>query len=160
MAQAVEEKDSKTFEILKGPQVQDIEDLDNLHGMCTAKKQALREAKQYLFPFRRHLKNGEIYEYCQCGRSAEFPFCDESHTIEDVKSGNGPIQFKIIKDQSMHLLCGCNLSDNLPFCDGSHINPDKKKKLFNIKNKDQNQNESNKNDENDSKSNATKLNKL
>ena len=148
MAQSVDSKskkndssDSKTYVLLKGSLLeQDIEDLADLYGMCTASKEAKEEAKQYLFPFRRHLKNGETYNYCQCGRSTDFPFCDfKSHTISDVESGKGPIQFKIIKDQSMHLLCGCHLSDRLPFCDGSHINPKQKKKQIKFTKIKQNQ---------------------
>ena len=98
-------------------------DIEDLYGMSTAQKCKDCDAKKskiYYFPFRRHLEKNGIYNYCQCGRSDNFPFCDNSHTINDVKNGKGPIEFKIIKDQAMHLLCGCRLSSGLPFCDGSH----------------------------------------
>ena len=134
----------KTFVILNGNHCthkkkdnkNNLIDIEELYGSNTAcdsiknnencKKCVVKKSKVYYFPFRRHLKKGSIYEYCGCGRSNNFPFCDKSHTLQDVYKGNGPIQFKIIKEQTMHLLCGCHMSKHLPFCDGSHIYPSKK----------------------------------
>ena len=115
---------NKTYIVLKGGCVDDeVVDIEDLYGMDTAQKCLncdARESKMYYFPFRRNLKKGETYEYCRCGRSETFPFCDDSHTVDDVKNHMGPIRFKMIKKQSIHMLCGCRLSESLPFCDGSH----------------------------------------
>jgi len=122
-----EESNVKSFEIIAGPPVQDIEDI-NLFGLSTAKTSCENcpAAKHLWFPFSRHLEKGKTYDYCGCGRSTNFPFCDHSsHTVEDVKSGNGPVRFKIIQDQTSHLICGCRFSSAKPFCDGSHATPSK-----------------------------------
>eukprot|EP01084_Bolivina_argentea_P110921 198002_1 len=121
------EKDSpyyKTHKVLKGGCMDDnIVDIEDLYGMKTAQKCKdcnAKKSKRYYFPFRRNLKLNEIYDYCRCGRSDNFPFCDHSHTIDDVKNGKGPIKFQIVTKQGQHLLCGCRLSKGMPFCDGSH----------------------------------------
>eukprot|EP01083_Nonionella_stella_P184547 670408_1 len=117
----------KTHEILNGVGVCDdknkVVDIEDLYGSKTAQtcdNCDAKKSKMYYFPFRRHLQKNEVYDYCRCGRSDNFPFCDHSHTLQDVKDGKGPIQFKILTKQHQYLLCGCRFSKSLPFCDGSH----------------------------------------
>ncbi|MGE3878321.1 MAG: CDGSH iron-sulfur domain-containing protein [Planctomycetota bacterium] len=60
------------------------------------------------------------YAYCQCQRSARFPFCDGTHR-ELVAAGTdiGPMKV-VLDDEKMVAWCCCGKSGKKPFCDGSH----------------------------------------
>jgi CDGSH-type Zn-finger protein len=66
-------------------------------------------------PFKASLDGGTEYEYCTCGLSSAFPFCDGSHEGTDYK----PIKFSVESDTDKWL-CRCGRSGRKPFCDGSH----------------------------------------
>jgi len=55
------------------------------------------------------------YAWCACGRSANQPYCDGSH------SGTGfqPHVFEVEETRRV-ALCGCKRTDGTPFCDGTH----------------------------------------
>lgn len=55
------------------------------------------------------------YFWCQCGLSANQPFCDGSHKGTDFV----PLAFDI-KEAGKVFLCGCKRSAKSPFCDGTH----------------------------------------
>ncbi len=56
------------------------------------------------------------YYRCQCGQSANYPFCDGSH----AGTGLGPMPFKLTQKETVYL-CNCGNSDGKPYCDGSHL---------------------------------------
>lgn len=56
------------------------------------------------------------YFWCQCGRSANQPFCDGSHK----DTGFEPKPFTV-SDNKKVALCGCKHTKNGPFCDGTHV---------------------------------------
>jgi mannose-6-phosphate isomerase-like protein (cupin superfamily)/CDGSH-type Zn-finger protein len=64
------------------------------------------------------LKAGRTYFWCTCGRSANQPFCDNSHQGTEFE----PMKFTATADQEEALLCGCKHTRNGPFCDGAHTN--------------------------------------
>ncbi len=66
-------------------------------------------------PVRVELKQGEVYVWCACGRSATQPFCDGSHQ----GTGIDPLVFEAERDGSV-LLCQCKQTRTPPLCDGSH----------------------------------------
>jgi CDGSH-type Zn-finger protein len=53
--------------------------------------------------------------WCQCGRSANQPYCDGSHKVTDIR----PITVEITEAKTVKW-CGCKHSQNKPFCDGTH----------------------------------------
>ncbi|MEW5875992.1 MAG: CDGSH iron-sulfur domain-containing protein [Candidatus Zixiibacteriota bacterium] len=53
--------------------------------------------------------------WCQCGRSANQPYCDGSHKVTDIR----PITVEITEAKTVKW-CGCKHSKNKPFCDGTH----------------------------------------
>jgi len=55
------------------------------------------------------------YAWCQCGKSANQPFCDGSHRGSEFT----PIKVTI-EDKGKKAWCGCKHSLNKPFCDGTH----------------------------------------
>lgn len=55
------------------------------------------------------------YWWCQCGLSANQPFCDGSHKTTDIL----PLQFEISEKKRVYL-CQCKQTGNKPFCDGTH----------------------------------------
>ena len=55
------------------------------------------------------------YWWCACGRSANQPFCDGSHSGSDFS----PQAFTVEKDGKA-FLCQCKRTGNSPFCDGAH----------------------------------------
>ena len=55
--------------------------------------------------------------WCQCGRSANQPYCDGSHSATDIR----PLLVDLTEDKKV-AWCGCRHSGNKPFCDGSHKN--------------------------------------
>ena len=63
-----------------------------------------------------HLKLGEKYSYCTCGKSISQPFCDYSH----IGGKFEPIHFHSQMEGEANL-CMCKHSKNMPYCDGSHV---------------------------------------
>ncbi|MCJ8312271.1 MAG: CDGSH iron-sulfur domain-containing protein [Saccharospirillaceae bacterium] len=61
------------------------------------------------------LDKGEEYYFCECGKSANQPFCDGSHAGSSFK----PKRFTAEATEDAYL-CQCKRSANKPFCDGSH----------------------------------------
>ena len=67
-------------------------------------------------PFKVELDQG-AYWWCQCGKSANQPFCDGSH-----KGGKfSPVKVEVA-EAGKFFLCGCEQSAKAPLCDGSHQN--------------------------------------
>ena len=66
-------------------------------------------------PYATQLVEGEKYAWCACGRSANQPFCDGSHSVTDIT----PILYKADKTKDVWY-CGCKQSGKKPFCDGTH----------------------------------------
>ncbi len=67
-------------------------------------------------PVRIELEAGKKYFWCQCGYSADIPFCDGSHRGASEKKS---LCFTAEKD-GQALLCTCQATKNPPYCDGSH----------------------------------------
>lgn len=68
------------------------------------------------------LKAGEEYYFCTCGKSANQPFCDGSHSGTEFT----PKAFTAEEDGEAYL-CRCKQTGNAPFCDGAHAQvPDDK----------------------------------
>ena len=55
--------------------------------------------------------------YCQCGLSANLPYCDGTHSREGT--GITPITAEI-EEPCKKAVCQCHKSGNLPWCDGTH----------------------------------------
>lgn len=55
--------------------------------------------------------------YCQCGLSADLPYCDGAHKRENT--GVTPIVCEV-NEAGKKAVCQCHKSDNLPWCDGTH----------------------------------------
>lgn len=55
--------------------------------------------------------------WCQCGRSANQPYCDGAHKATDIR----PIIVELTEAKRV-AWCGCKQSGNKPFCDGTHKN--------------------------------------
>jgi CDGSH-type Zn-finger protein len=66
-------------------------------------------------PRKATLVKGEKYYFCACGRSANQPFCDGSHSVTILK----PRAFIADKDGDSWL-CACKHTGNAPYCDGTH----------------------------------------
>lgn len=62
-----------------------------------------------------HLKEGETYAWCACGRSRNQPFCDGSHQ----GTGIDPVVFIAEADADV-ALCMCKHTGTPPICDGTH----------------------------------------
>ena len=56
-----------------------------------------------------------VYYYCNCGKSADQPFCDNSHKGTEFK----PVIYKAEETKEIYF-CVCKQTNNQPFCDGSH----------------------------------------
>lgn len=61
------------------------------------------------------LEAGKTYYWCACGRSANQPFCDNSHK----DTGLEPLAFTADESKTAYL-CACKRSAGKPFCDGTH----------------------------------------
>lgn len=58
--------------------------------------------------------------YCQCGCSANLPYCDGSHSRE----GTGVRPMVVTIDAPCKkAICQCHRSGTLPWCDGTHKTP-------------------------------------
>jgi CDGSH-type Zn-finger protein len=68
------------------------------------------------FPYAIELEPGK-YWWCACGRSANQPFCDGSHSA----TGLAPVPFELA-DATKVWLCGCKKTGTAPMCDGAHKN--------------------------------------
>ena len=55
------------------------------------------------------------YWWCQCGLSANQPYCDGKHK----GSGFGPTKVTIDEEKTV-AFCNCKRTAGPPFCDGSH----------------------------------------
>jgi CDGSH-type Zn-finger protein len=55
------------------------------------------------------------YNWCQCGRSNNQPYCDGSHEGTEFL----PIEFKI-EEKKQVSLCQCKRTGKAPFCDDTH----------------------------------------
>lgn len=55
--------------------------------------------------------------YCQCGHSANLPYCDGAHSR--MQTGLAPIVCEITEAKRV-AVCQCHRSGTLPFCDGTH----------------------------------------
>lgn len=55
------------------------------------------------------------YWWCQCGKSAQQPWCDGSHR----GSGFAPVEVTIT-EKKRYAMCLCKQTANSPFCDGTH----------------------------------------
>lgn len=55
--------------------------------------------------------------YCQCGLSANLPYCDGAHSREGT--GIAPIVVDIT-EACKKSVCQCHRSGSLPWCDGTH----------------------------------------
>jgi len=55
--------------------------------------------------------------YCQCGLSANLPYCDGTHSREGT--GLRPIVVEI-EQAAKKAICQCHHSGNRPWCDGTH----------------------------------------
>lgn len=55
------------------------------------------------------------YAWCQCTRSASYPYCDGTHRGSDAT----PLKITLDKECCV-VWCACGKSNNKPFCDGSH----------------------------------------
>ena len=55
--------------------------------------------------------------YCQCGLSANLPYCDGSHSREGTDVG--PIVLEV-DTAGKKAVCQCHRSGSLPWCDGTH----------------------------------------
>lgn len=61
------------------------------------------------------LKTGTTYAWCACGKSANQPWCDGSHSGTTIR----PKVFNVDEIKQM-ALCMCKQTSTPPFCDGSH----------------------------------------
>lgn len=66
-------------------------------------------------PFATEVEAGKSYFWCACGKSANQPFCDGSHTGSEFT----PTKFEATESKTV-FFCGCKSSKNKPLCDGTH----------------------------------------
>ncbi len=66
-------------------------------------------------PIAVEVEAGKNYFWCQCGLSANQPFCDGSHKGTEFK----PVKWQC-DEEGKKFFCACKQTKNQPFCDGSH----------------------------------------
>lgn len=67
------------------------------------------------FPYTIKVEAGKAVYLCQCGKTANAPYCDGSHQ----GTGKEPLEHTPEEDGNL-FVCGCGKSANIPFCDGTH----------------------------------------
>ncbi len=58
--------------------------------------------------------------YCQCGLSANMPYCDGAHARENT--GITPLVCEVT-EAGKKAVCQCFRTGNAPWCDGTHAKP-------------------------------------
>ena len=66
-------------------------------------------------PYPVEVTAAKTYFWCSCGKSANQPFCDDSHKDTSFS----PVKFTAEDDRKV-FFCGCKASANTPLCDGAH----------------------------------------
>ena len=66
-------------------------------------------------PFPVDVTAGKKYFWCACGKSANQPFCDGSHSDTEFT----PLAYEADKDRTLYF-CGCKRTAGAPLCDGTH----------------------------------------
>ena len=66
-------------------------------------------------PFPVDVTAGKKYFWCACGKSANQPFCDGSHSDTEFN----PVAYEADKDRTLYF-CGCKRTAGAPLCDGTH----------------------------------------
>ncbi len=66
-------------------------------------------------PYPVEVEAGKTYFWCSCGKSAQQPFCDGSHSGTEFT----PEVYKA-DESKMVFVCGCKATKKPPLCDGSH----------------------------------------
>ena len=66
-------------------------------------------------PFPVDVTAGKKYFWCACGKSANQPFCDGSHSDTEFT----PVAYEADKDRTLYF-CGCKRTGGAPLCDGTH----------------------------------------
>ena len=66
-------------------------------------------------PFPVDVTAGKKYFWCACGKSANQPFCDGSHSDTEFT----PVAYEADKDRTLYF-CGCKRTAGAPLCDGTH----------------------------------------
>ncbi|HFE38278.1 MAG TPA: CDGSH iron-sulfur domain-containing protein [Gammaproteobacteria bacterium] len=67
------------------------------------------------YPYTVKLDAEQTVYICQCGKTANAPYCDGSHAGTDKE----PLAHTA-KEAGNIFVCGCGKSATMPFCDGSH----------------------------------------
>ena len=66
-------------------------------------------------PFPVDVTAGKKYFWCACGKSANQPFCDGSHSDTEFT----PVAYEADKDRTLYF-CGSKRTAGAPLCDGTH----------------------------------------
>lgn len=66
-------------------------------------------------PYPVEVEAGKNYYWCSCGKSANQPFCDGSHS----GSGFTPVKYTAETGGTVYF-CGCKHSSRDVLCDGTH----------------------------------------
>ena len=66
-------------------------------------------------PFPVDVTAGKKYFWCACGKSANQPFCDGSHSDTEFT----PVAYEADKDRTLYF-CGCKRTGGAPLCDATH----------------------------------------
>ena len=69
-------------------------------------------------PVKVNVTAGQTIYWCTCGKSANQPFCDGSHS----GTGFAPLPYTAKEGETDLNLCQCKRTTKAPFCDGTHKN--------------------------------------